>query len=450
MNLSPSKMPEPSPESDGEQRCLNSELWHACAGPLVSLPMVGSRVVYFPQGHSEQVAASTNKEVDAQIPNYPNLPPQLICELHNVTMHADAETEEVYAQMTLQPLSPEEQKEPFLPIELGAGSKQPTNYFCKTLTASDTSTHGGFSVPRRAAEKVFPPLDFSQQPPVQELIARDLHDNEWKFRHIFRGQPKRHLLTTGWSVFVSAKRLVAGDSIIFIWNDSNQLLLGIRRANRPQTVMPSSVLSSDSMHIGLLAAAAHAAATNSRFTIFYNPRASPSEFVIPLAKYVKAVYHTRVSVGMRFRMLFETEESSVRRYMGTITGISDLDSERWPNSHWRSVKVGWDESTAGDKQPRVSLWEIEPLTTFPMYPTAFPLRLKRPWASGLPVFNGGRSDDFARYSSLMWLRDGNRGAQSLNFQGLSVTMASAKNRLSIAGSEARYLPADGCCRTGRN
>jgi len=29
--------------------------------------------------------------------------------------------------------------------------------------------------------------DFSQQPPVQELVARDLHDNEWKFRHIFRG-----------------------------------------------------------------------------------------------------------------------------------------------------------------------------------------------------------------------------------------------------------------------
>lgn len=55
-------------------------------------------------------------------------------------------------------------------------------------------------------------------------------------------------------------------------NENNQLLLGIRRANRPQTVLPSSVLSSDSMHIGLLAAAAHAAATNSRFTIFYNPR----------------------------------------------------------------------------------------------------------------------------------------------------------------------------------
>ncbi|KAJ6707322.1 AUXIN RESPONSE FACTOR 4-RELATED [Salix viminalis] len=172
----------------GEKKCLNSELWHACAGPLVSLPTAGSRVVYFPQGHSEQVAATTNKEIDAHIPNYPSLPPQLICQLHNVTMHADVETDEVYSQMTLQPLTPQEQKETFLPMDLGMPSKQPTNYFCKTLTASDTSTHGGFSVPRRAAEKVFPPLDFTQQPPAQELIARDLHDVEWKFRHIFRGQ----------------------------------------------------------------------------------------------------------------------------------------------------------------------------------------------------------------------------------------------------------------------
>jgi hypothetical protein len=30
------------------------------------------------------------------------------------------------------------------------------------------------------------------------------------------GQPKRYLLTTGWSVFVSAKRLLAGDSVLFI------------------------------------------------------------------------------------------------------------------------------------------------------------------------------------------------------------------------------------------
>ncbi|KAI5443514.1 Auxin response factor 8 [Lathyrus oleraceus] len=74
-------------------------------------------------GHSEQVSATTNREIDGHIPNYPSLPPQLVCQLHNVTMHADVETDEVYAQMTLQPLTPEEQKDTFLPLELGIPSK---------------------------------------------------------------------------------------------------------------------------------------------------------------------------------------------------------------------------------------------------------------------------------------------------------------------------------------
>jgi hypothetical protein len=39
----------------GEKDGINSELWQACAGPLVNLPLAGTHVVYFPQGHSEQV-----------------------------------------------------------------------------------------------------------------------------------------------------------------------------------------------------------------------------------------------------------------------------------------------------------------------------------------------------------------------------------------------------------
>lgn len=34
---------------------LDYELWHACAGPLTSLPPVDSLVMYWPQGHIEQV-----------------------------------------------------------------------------------------------------------------------------------------------------------------------------------------------------------------------------------------------------------------------------------------------------------------------------------------------------------------------------------------------------------
>ncbi|KAB5568158.1 hypothetical protein DKX38_001951 [Salix brachista] len=367
-------------DQSGIRKAINSELWYACAGPLVSLPQVGSLVYYFPQGHSEQVAVSTKRSATSQIPNYPNLPSQLLCQVHNVTLHADKDTDEIYAQMSLQPVNSEKDVFPIPDFGLKP-SKHPSEFFCKTLTASDTSTHGGFSVPRRAAEKLFPPLDFSMQPPSQELVVRDLHDNTWTFRHIYRGQPKRHLLTTGWSLFVGSKRLKAGDSVLFIRNEKSQLMVGVRRANRQQTTLPSSVLSADSMHIGVLAAAAHAAGNRSPFTIFYNPRACPSDFVIPLIKFRKAVFGTQVSAGMRFGMMFETEESGKRRYMGTIVGVSDLDPLRWPGSKWRNLQVEWDEPGCSDRQNRVSSWEIETPESLFIFPS-LTSGLKRPLQSG--------------------------------------------------------------------
>ncbi|PQQ14243.1 auxin response factor 19-like isoform X1 [Prunus yedoensis var. nudiflora] len=400
---------------EGEQKRINSELWHACAGPLVSLPQLE---VLWCTSLKATVAASMQKETDF-IPNYPNLPSKLICMLHNVTLHADTETDEVYAQMTLQPVNKYE-KEAILASDMGLKqSRQPSEFFCKTLTASDTSTHGGFSVPRRAAEKIFPPLKlywigFFNATTCPGLMAKDLHDSAWTFRHIYRGQPKRHLLTTGWSVFVSTKRLFAGDSVLFIRDEKSQLLLGIRRANRQQPALSSSVMSSDSMHIGILAAAAHAAANNSPFTIFFNPRASPSEFVVPLAKYNKAMY-TQVSLGMRFRMMFETEESGVRRYMGTITGISDMDTVRWKNSQWRNLQVGWDESTAGERPSRVSIWEIEPVVTpFYICPPPF-FRPKFPKQPGMPDDESDIENAFKR--AMPWLGDdfGMKSASKLYF-----------------------------------
>ncbi|KAM5565075.1 auxin response factor 5 [Rosa sericea] len=367
-------------DHSGSRKAINSELWHACAGPLVCLPQVGSLAYYFPQGHSEQVAVSTKRMATSQIPNYPNLPSQLLCQVQNVTLHADKETDEIFTQMCLKPVNSEKDVFPVPDFGLKP-SKHPSEFFCKILTASDTSTHGGFSVPRRAAEKLFPPLDFTMQPPTQELVVRDLHDNTWTFRHIYRGQPKRHLLTTGWSLFVGTKRLRAGDSVLFIRDEKSQLLVGIRRANRQQTTLPSSVLSADSMHIGVLAAAAHAAANRSPFTIFYNPRACPSEFVIPLVKFQKALYGTQLSVGMRFGMMFETEESGKRRYMGTIVNISDFDPLRWPGSKWRNLQVEWDEPGCCDKQNRVSSWEVETPESLFIFPS-LTSSLKRPFHSG--------------------------------------------------------------------
>ncbi|KAH9770230.1 auxin response factor 2 [Citrus sinensis] len=335
------------------EMALYTELWHACAGPLVTVPREGERVYYFPQGHIEQVEASTNQVADQQMPVY-DLPSKILCRVINVQLKAEPDTDEVFAQVTLLPESNNAvEKEPPPPPP----PRFHVHSFCKTLTASDTSTHGGFSVLRRHADECLPPLDMSRQPPTQELAAKDLHGNEWRFRHIFRGQPRRHLLQSGWSVFVSSKRLVAGDAFIFLRGENGELRVGVRRAMRQQGNVPSSVISSHSMHLGVLATAWHAVSTGTMFTVYYKP--SPSEFIVPYDQYMESIKNN-YSIGMRFKMRFEGEEAPEQRFTGTIVGIEDADPQRWRDSKWRCLKVRWDETSTIPRPERVSLWKIEP------------------------------------------------------------------------------------------
>ncbi|KAD5316825.1 hypothetical protein E3N88_16771 [Mikania micrantha] len=346
------------------QDLLYKELWKACAGPLVDVPRDGERVFYFPQGHMEQLEASTNEELNQRIPHF-NLSSKILCRVVHTQLMAEQDTDEVYAQITLLPET--DQSDQMSPDELLPEPARPTVHsFCKVLTASDTSTHGGFSVLRKHANECLPALDMTQATPTQELSAFDLHGMEWRFKHIFRGQPRRHLLTTGWSTFVTNKRLVAGDSFVFLRGENGELRVGVRRQARQQSSMPSSVISSQSMHLGVLATASHAVLTQSRFAVYYKPRTS--QFIIGLNKYIQAVNNC-FTIGMRFKMGFEGEDSPERRFTGTIVGIEDI-SPQWEDSNWRSLKVQWDEPASITRPERVSPWEIE--TFVAPVPTSLP------------------------------------------------------------------------------
>ncbi|KAK9279761.1 hypothetical protein L1049_013443 [Liquidambar formosana] len=359
---------------------LYTELWKACAGPLVDVPRPGERVFYFPQGHMEQLEASTNQELNQQIPRF-NLPSKILCRVVHIQLLAEQETDEVYAQITLHPEA--EESEPSSPDPCPPEPlKRTVHSFCKILTASDTSTHGGFSVLRKHANECLPSLDMTQATPTQELAAKDLHGYEWRFKHIFRGQPRRHLLTTGWSTFVTSKRLVAGDAFVFLRGDNGELRVGVRRLARPQSPMPSSVISSQSMHLGVLATASHAVTTQTLFVVYYKPRTS--QFIIGLNKYLEAV-NNGFSLGMRFKMRFEGEDSPERRFTGTIVGVGDISAE-WSNSKWRSLKVQWDEPATIQRPDRVSPWEIEPFVASASLNLTQPVvKNKRPRPIDLPV-----------------------------------------------------------------
>ncbi|KAL2491076.1 Auxin response factor 1 [Abeliophyllum distichum] len=331
------------PPPGASNNALYKELWHACAGPLVTVPREGERVYYFPQGHMEQLEASTQQGLDQQLPSF-DLPAKILCKVMYVHLRAEAETDEVYAQITLLPEQQTEITSPDPPLP--EPQRSTVHSFCKTLTASDTSTHGGFSVLRRHADDCLPPLDMSQQPPWQELVATDLHGHEWHFRHIFR------VITF---FYLSLNR-----------GENGELRVGVRRLMRQLHNMPSSVISSHSMHLGVLATASHAISTGTLFSVYYKPRTSRSEFIVSVNKYLEAQNH-KLSVGMRFKMRFEGEEVPERRFSGTIVGFEDNASSRWPDSEWRSLKVQWDEPASISRPNIVSPWEIEPLvaTTTP-------------------------------------------------------------------------------------
>ncbi|KAL3628516.1 hypothetical protein CASFOL_027562 [Castilleja foliolosa] len=369
------------PKDQKPEKCLDSQLWHACAGSMVQMPSPNTKVFYFPQGHAEH--ASENLDFR----NFPRAPPYIPCRVSDVKFMADPETDEVFAKIHLIP-GPDFDDGGPSGLDVHDNREKPAS-FAKTLTQSDANNGGGFSVPRYCAETIFPRLDYSADPPVQTILAKDVHGETWKFRHIYRGTPRRHLLTTGWSSFVNQKKLVAGDSIVFMRAENGDLCVGIRRAKKGIGGGPEmqtgwnyggyfrddetsrlnengSLISGKGRVKGEdVIKAAGLAAGGQAFEVVYYPRASTPEFCVK-ADLVKAAMQIRWCSGMRFKMAFETEDSSrISWFMGTVSSAHVADPIRWPDSPWRLLQVVWDEPDLLQNVKRVSPWLVELVSNMP-------------------------------------------------------------------------------------
>ncbi|XP_057721888.1 auxin response factor 4-like isoform X1 [Arachis stenosperma] len=388
-------------KKDGDE--LYERVWRACAGECVYIPRVGDKVLYFPQGYLEQVASFTQHQQDghADIPVH-NLPSKILCRVVSVQLKIEASRDEVFAQVTLLPESKQDELSSKDTDTAQIPSRSSVYSFSKILTSSDSGAHGGFSIPKRHAYECFPPLDMTLKPPAQELVARDLHGYDWRFRHIFRGQPRRNLLTSGWSTFLNSKKLAAGDTCIFFRGENGELRIGVRRAMKRQNIAsPSaSLISAHSMQLGILVSASNAVATGSMFTVYHYPRTNPFEFIIPLQRYMKSTQMS-YATGMRVQLLLDVEEPR-KRYAGTVISIEDFDGIRWPGSEWRSLKVQWDATPHADMHPeRVCPWWIEALDCakqkhIPILPAP---KKARPNNLPLPELSGFVKDETIRYSA---------------------------------------------------
>ncbi|KAL4554210.1 hypothetical protein LXL04_039666 [Taraxacum kok-saghyz] len=343
-------------------KCVDSQLWHACAGSMVQLPPLKSKVLYFPQGHAEHAASG-----NVNFGDFRGIPPYIPCQVSKVTFLADSETDEVYAKIRLLPFKNlsdfDAEDNEILGFNSSNQNEENPTSFAKTLTQSDANNGGGFSVPRYCAEMIFPKLDFTADPPVQNIIAKDIHNHTWKFRHIYRGTPRRHLLTTGWSTFVNQKKLIAGDSIVFLRSDNGDLRVGIRREKRG--VMDNLLRNPNGESVF---EAVKKAANVQPFEVVYYPRASTPEFCVKASDVLSAM-RRRWYVGMRFKMAFETEDSSrISWFMGTVSSIHINDQTPWPNSPWKLLQVTWDEPELLREVKRVNPWSVEPVSTIHLSP----------------------------------------------------------------------------------
>ncbi|XP_023766534.1 auxin response factor 16 [Lactuca sativa] len=363
-------------------KCLDSQLWHACAGGMVQLPPLNSKVFYFPQGHAEHAASG-----NVNFGDFSRIPPYILCQVSKVTFMADPDTDEVYAKIGLLPLRNlndfDSDDNGILGFDQNNQNQENPTSFSKTLTQSDANNGGGFSVPRYCAETIFPKLDYTADPPVQNILAKDVHGQIWKFRHIYRGTPRRHLLTTGWSNFVNHKKLIAGDSIVFLKSDNNDLCVGIRRAKRGINENndkffrnPIEKFNGESVFESV-----KLAANGQPFEVFYYPRASTPEFCVK-ASTVMAAMRIQWCPGMRFKMAFETEDSSrISWFMGTISSIHINDQQLSPNSPWRLLQVSWDEPDLLQHVKRVNPWSVELVSSIHLSPFSPPrkkLRILQP------------------------------------------------------------------------
>ncbi|MCO5593270.1 hypothetical protein L7F22_047278 [Adiantum nelumboides] len=413
--------------ADSGNGSVDPQLWHACAGSQVQVPQVGSSVIYFPQGHAEHASSP---------PEFPRgfSSSTIPCRVLSVKFLADTETDEVYARIALYPESLNTNMnsvfDPPSPSQSFNPSKKAS--FAKTLTQSDANNGGGFSVPRYCAETIFPRLDYSEDPPVQIVLAKDVHGNVWKFRHIYRGTPRRHLLTTGWSNFVNQKKLVAGDAIVFLRGASGELCVGVRRStkslggcdtstpwqqlsslaapsasrppnrdansiqgsysyldsgqgsspllrSKPDITLPTNSFARKRARVTSKAVleAASLAASGQAFEVVFYPRATIAEFCVN-AHSVRASLQQSWAPGMRFKMAVETEDASrISWFMGTVSKVQEADPVLWPTSPWKMLQVTWDEPDLLHGITRVSPWQVELVSPMQLPSFSFPKKKMR-------------------------------------------------------------------------
>ncbi|TXG53884.1 hypothetical protein EZV62_019140 [Acer yangbiense] len=318
---------------DRDSEC-NLELWRALVGPQASLPKKGDVVVYFPQGHLEYAAwfPSLRPFSSTEAPTF-DLQQQIICRVVHVQLIANKKNDEVCAHVTLLP-EPED----------------------------------------------------NEQLDSPKVVAHDFHGTEWIFKLNVEDEQMKYSITRGWNEFVRDKHLFPGDTLVFLRGEDRELRLVLRRAGRCEIGLPESIIAKHYRSSDFLSPVADAILNESMFHLFYSPRASFADFLIPYEKCMKSIT-TTWHIGANFQMQYKLDDS-LQRCNGVVIGMADLDPNKWPNSKWRCIMVSWGKDIDKNHKERVSPGEIVSDVRTSSSTINFPPQFKRPRIKAVESFTG--------------------------------------------------------------
>lgn len=100
--------------------------------------------------------------------------------------------------------------------------------FDKVLTPSDVGKLNRLVVPKQHAERFFPAAGAGST----QLCFQDRGGALWQFRYSYWGSSQSYVMTKGWSRFVRAARLAAGDTVTFSRSGGGRYFIEYRHCQR--------------------------------------------------------------------------------------------------------------------------------------------------------------------------------------------------------------------------
>ncbi|CAM8974590.1 unnamed protein product [Rhodiola kirilowii] len=365
---------------------VDPEIWEVCAGRAFKLPEVDTDVYYFPEGHAEQC------DLPQAVASF--FRPMVPCCVQNVRYLADRVIDDLFAAIFLQPTgshfrgatSASSQVGFGGDLTLSIGAQREGSHIAwdtKVLTQSDVGNGNRFSVPKRCAMSIFPPLKLEEDPPVQILTISDVQAGiNWEFRYVYQGG-QYWLTSTGWKTFCDYKRLVAGDTVVLMKDKiTGKLYIGIRRLprggaesnrSRPLHLGAAGGGTGDSQRF--VVEAAKYAAQGLPFEVVLYPKNGFTDFVVK-ADLVDMALSLRWAVGMRVKKNVAAGDCSMPRWIfGRVSMVMiPWEGGQWRGSPWKMLEITWDQ--LGPQLPhnveRQSPWQLEHVEETSLAPIVHP------------------------------------------------------------------------------